>query len=279
MKILQLGIFLAIFHIQTISCQETPIINFSKIANIATNLTPIESFQLKMFINFLVYESHFGFVLTGDKPLAMESLPNHKEITKEWCQSISSFGQMIKFFNIDKGREVFSREGLSWGLNFIYFEDVENNNETTVYLMNKEVFLDTVEKNIKVFRGSLGLRLLSHQILDLCINNKNFRRELVRNPYLLGILLGYGEGNARLYDLKRKINKKHHLKLAAKENKIRKLNIRSCVDFRSLEKAYYPPIYIPGFAGDPDANETKSIVAKFKKARNKIFSQQEYDKK
>lgn len=95
---------------------------------------------------------------------------------------------------------------------------------------------------------------------------------MLKDPYLLGILLGYGEENARLYKSMRSINKTHYLKLNVKRKKIASLNIRPCVNFDLVLKPIYPPFYFPGFVGNPEDDETKKIIKRFKKSRKKILS-------
>lgn len=266
-----LNLILLIFHPTSLCCQENPFYALQEIKN-SKCLKKTEQQSLTFFIDHLIYETFFGYVLVGGKALSFDNIPLHKACITKWWREYSSLEKILEQYRNDLGREIFSKLDFSWGDNFFYFEEEENGEETVLYLINKEVFKDTVEKNIQAFRSSFCLNLNPSDILDSYIKDKEFRRKILKDPYLLGILLGYGERNARLYKSMRSINKTHYLKLNEKRKRIASLNIRPCVNFDRVLGPVYPPFGFPGFVGNPDDNETKKIITNFMRSRQKLFS-------
>ena len=264
-------LILHIFQHESFCCQENPFYALQEIKN-SKNLTKTERQNLSFFIDHLLHETFFGYVLVGGKALAFDNIPLHKTYITKWWKNYSSLQQFLVHYRHDLGRELFSKINFSWDSNFFFFEEEENGEETVLYLINKEVFKDTVGKNIEAFRAFFFSNLTSSDVLNFYLKDKEFRKKILRDPYFLGILLGYGEGNARLYKSMRAINKTHYLKLNVKRKKIDSLNIRPCVNFDLVLKPIYPPFHFPGFVGNPNDDETKKIVGKFKKSRKEIFS-------
>ena len=265
-----LNLISLIFHPTSLCCQENPSYTLQEIKN-SKSLKKTEQQNLTFFIEHLLYGTFFGYVLVGEKALSFDNIPLHKTCITKWWRDYSSLQKFLDHYRNDLGREVFSKVSFSWGDNFFYFEE-ENEEETVLYLINKKVFKNAVEKNIKAFRSFFCLNLTASDVLDSYIKNIKFRRKMLKDPYLLGILLGYGEENARLYKSMRSINKTHYLKLNVKRKKIASLNIRPCVNFDLVLKPIYPPFYFPGFVGNPEDDETKKIIKRFKKSRKKILS-------
>lgn len=259
-----------IFSTQSVCCQESLLISFNEVSQ-KREWNKQELFQLSMFLKFLYYESHFGYVLLGDKPMAMESIPRHEKITREWYKSVTTFNRMIKLFNIDRGREIFNKVVYPEGDGFFYFEE-KREEGTDVYVLNIQAFIRVVEKNKKAFIIDNSKDTSVEKFVCLYCGDSKFRAKINRNPYLLGILLGYGEKNARLYDSKRNINKNHLLSSKVKFKKVRDLHCSSCIDHSNMTSSYSLPIPLPGFAGNISDPETQQIVSSFRKSRKKLFS-------
>lgn len=263
---------LLIFNIKSFCCQDNPLHGLKELKN-AKDLTDSEKRLLSHFIDHLIYETFFGYVLIGEKALSFDNIPSHKVYIMRWLKDYVSLQHFLNHSRNDLGREVFSKLDFSWSSNFFYFEDRERKDETILYLVNRALFEEVVEKNIEIFRRVLNMNVTATETLTLFSCDREIREIILKNPYLIGILLGYGEKNARLYEFMRKINKTHYLKVEVKKKRIDSLNIRTCVDFSSAQKAYHPPIKLPGFVGDPNEIETKKIIEGFKKSRQKLFSE------
>ncbi len=264
---------LSLLH-QVIYCQENSF-HFLDVLPYSNDLTEEELLQLSYFMKFLFYESHFGYVLLSAKPLALETIPNHEKITEQWCKSTSSFNQIIKLFNVDKGRKVFLKLNIPIGPDIIYFEEKRECN-TDIFLCNRKSLQTVFENNIEVFRFYFQKDASPGQITDAYLYNPKIREDVNRNPYLLGILLGYGEKNAKLYDSIRQIKKNRFLSPNVKLQKIKHLDCDFCAEHESMFYPYMPPLPLPGFAGNPNDQETVGIIVDFKKSRKQIFTQMQH---
>ena len=169
-----------------------------------------------------------------------------------------------------------------------------------VHLINKPVFIATVEKNLKVFQGVLGDSVTPSILLkDIC-DGRPYEEALHNDEALMGILYGFGLNNARLYCrrgyIRRQLNsppwtcrcngffEKTDLlgpgtisadivptppfatiqeELESIERKA--LNISSLLDLDILSSAL-----LPGFIADPDDQETVALIEKYRQQRRLI---------
>lgn len=272
MKLLLIGIFSlspTIVYSKSFCCQQNPCHSLIEIKT-SKSISESERKLLSCFVDHLLYDTFIGYVLVGGKALAFDNIPHHEKLITKWWKSYSSLQYFLDHSRNDLGRKIFCRIDFQWDSNFFYYEE-DDGNEVTMFLTNKEILKEVLRENIGIFNNILGSSLTFSEVFDLYLGDEGFRKKILKNPHLLGILLGYGEENASLYHSMRNINRTHYLSLRAKIEKISNLNIRPCVDFNKLHKPYHPSIAFPGFVGDPNAQETKKIILDFKKFRRQVL--------
>ena len=135
-----------------------------------------------------------------------------------------------------------------------------------VVLINKNNLLETLRKHELVFKQELGDAFTPELFLEqLDMGKVSLAKSIHKNQRLLGIMLGYGERNATLFqerfDLMKAISKRK------KENLPQdiQLNVQlngveeKLSDFSALEEnATLPPLYFLADAADPETIELKS---------------------
>jgi hypothetical protein len=175
---------------------------FFKKSQVSTNLihalSEKEYQDLKLFFHNLFINNELGYTLFGDKPMSF-CFPD--AIKPQFSQR--DFTYKI-YFNGDvplfRGFAVWKK--ISTSINhekysFIIYED--SGYPTFVILINKECFIDTVNKNIDVFKKIYGSSITAKLILEK-IENKSIDQDKLFNQHLLlGIMLGYGRNAAELF--------------------------------------------------------------------------------
>jgi hypothetical protein len=128
-----------------------------------------------------------------------------------------------------------------------------------IFLINKRAFIETVNQNLCVFQEVLGNALTAEKLLKTIEQDNSFMVHLKKSELLLGILLGYGEHNARLFEqrsLLRKIPLDFTYAPLIEEE--RRLNDR--LNAFSTPLCFLPYSITPvQFAADFDSNETYAL--------------------
>lgn len=165
--------------------------------------------------------------------------------------------------------------------NFIVLENIEPD-PTTIYLINKRVFLQKVEENIDYFKDVLGTNTTPQKVLDDCIKSDDLIKDALKgHDGLLGILLGFGRHNAQLYWRREQIGSLDGL--LTKKSLIpspgfstideERNHINSRLgSFNDREIDDFNPhlLGLPGFVADPKHPETQQLKTDYLKQYKKI---------
>ena len=119
-----------------------------------------------------------------------------------------------------------------------------------LYIINKRAIKKSFEEHNSLFKKILGNSFSPENYLEKLENGHDLSSLLQENDLLLGILLGYGKNSSKAFYER---NKKHPGE------------IEWTKDYRPISGQKQPDveIYPISFMGDPDSNESRSIIAAY----------------
>ena len=175
-----------------------PIESKSVLSELSDTLTCEEQSDLKLLFHELFAENELGYTLFGDKPMSF-CFPS---------TSVVSFSTTDRVFKIYKRGTLPIFNALSaWDTvkqltncgNYIFSAQEKNGFPESIFLINKARFLCVLNENIDVLKNAYGCKATAESFLSDLINKKIELEELLQQHLLLGILLGYGRQNAKLF--------------------------------------------------------------------------------
>lgn len=141
-----------------------------------------------------------------------------------------------------------------------------------IFFINKKEFIKTVENHLRLFETVLNRKINPKKLLDDIESGRiSFQKSIENNQMLLGILLGYGQHNASLFNKRCRDPFEYYANsqgffVGDAELKPIDNKLTSFGDYR-----YLPLVIGPiHFVADNDHAETKAIRKKFKELRGKI---------
>jgi hypothetical protein len=149
---------------------------------------------LSLLSENILCRTDWGYTLFGDKPMSSISVRN------EWARR-----EPLKHL-IDLATPLLKRYGhVLHDRNFVVH--IERSPEvTTYYLINKKSFLQTVQKNIDLFRNWHKKELTPRQLFDLARDDTSIFEDICKKSQaLFGILFGYGTQNALTFERRAQI--------------------------------------------------------------------------
>jgi len=158
----------------------------------------IEDQDLKYFNDFVTdhfFCDNFAYTLFGDKPVSLGGhfleLPEANRIFLDFPSIYWKRWEVWK-----KYAEHFLMK------NYLLFEQDAGENRKFIFFINKQAFVLCVKRHQAIFDRELGKKVQGEELLVEFAEGKT---PLWKNELLLGILLGYGEHNARLFAKRAKI--------------------------------------------------------------------------
>ena len=262
----------------------------TEVEQFVQTLSQEQSFLLEGFLRRLM-GSFSGYVLYGDKPLAIE-------------------GHLL---SDDTGAVYGIDEETPWlvkGMDFWQSLNIPAENKSHFFLIikptgmdyrhllciNRKAFLRVVDENLPLFRYVLGPTLTAESLLQQLIHAKDdFYKVLKDDNVLLGILLGYGTQNSLLvsraefirdaferredFPFISRIAQRGSSLLPKSAHKKPSLGVASLVEEEKLIKEKtvvsrriksFNSYAIPCFSCDPYSQETKTLLSKYEKNRKQI---------
>lgn len=166
---------------------------------------------------------------------------------------------------------------------YVFFEENSPENIKSIVLINKQLFIDTVQMHLEIFKEHLGQDITPSGLIKDIEQKKSLFISIKHNSLLLGILLGYGKHNAELFYQRERvrqfINKK---RLPITPDQI----AEPSEPFSSLKEEYdfyhsklkpfgdyhYSPLIVDPvhFVADHQDRETMELKERYKKARARI---------
>lgn len=165
--------------------------------NILGNLSKHDRQSLEKLFHILLDEDQFCYTLFGDKPVSLSG----DYVITPYQETLSG----------RPSGDIFWRKWAIWKkfqenlsiTKYIFIEEPAYNCPDGtigfIFFVNKQAFLDTVDQHIQTFRGILGQEITATKLLAEIERKHAFMATLKGSELLLGILLGYGENNARLF--------------------------------------------------------------------------------
>lgn len=166
--------------------------------NIQEELSQQEKNDLKDFFRYLFASSELGYSLFDDKPMSFCSIPT-------CAPGISTKENLFKIYK--KGSQPLLRGFKAWNKikhlktksAYIFIITEKNGLPDLAFLINKERFVYTFNENIDLFRHVYGSKITAESFLEDFESAKLNIYEFLQQHLLLGVLLGYGRGNAELF--------------------------------------------------------------------------------
>jgi len=258
-------------------CVISILANAQNINDILSKLPERDRQDLDELFHILMNEDHLSYTLFGDKPV---SVSGEFTITpyENTLSGLQSGGVFWKKWNVWKQhQDKFSIK------NYLFIEEPaynQPNKSTFIFFINKKAFLEVVDENNNVFNKILGDNLTASQLLEKMETEHKFMSLIHESEILLGILLGYGEHNARLYEQRMKLKRLISVPSLIGQAPLTSEGlspIQEEYDFlneqlKSFEDHVYSPLLLPPihFAADPNDKETKCLKKKYNHLRGQI---------
>lgn len=163
-----------------------------------SSLSQLEWVELQDLFHFLFAENQFGYSLFGNKPISFCYLPTgvphiatKDEVFKIYRRGDRSYRKGVSAW--EKIQSVSFQKSKAYLL--IFHE--EHHLPVLAIIINKKALSEVFRKNFDVFRENhySSIDSLIEDLKDKTL----FREKLLDHHFLIGILLGYGRGNAAIF--------------------------------------------------------------------------------
>lgn len=234
--------------------------------------------RLEKFFQTLCNSENFSYTLFGDKPM---SLACYLTTPFDSEGNPASRGEL----RFKRGWEIWQKYAHLFPImHYLLVENpIAHNKYKDIVLINKKCFIEKINEHLHLFQKLLGKDINGTLLLKKIEENPKVLSLFDQHPLLLGILLGYGEHNARLYAKRDKLS---HFVYKKKIPKIPvKIPIPSA-GFSSLQEefnSYFPILTLFGdsgyspliigslhFVADHKHPETIALQNKYSKMRGEI---------
>lgn len=147
------------------------------------------SICLEQIIGKLFFRDNFIYPFHDLKPMAYASITKPTDVMAIITHDSHYFAwEKIKLQKLND--------------NYLLVEEPSpySNHDVSIFFINKCEFIKCINQNLTIFKEKLDSNFNPLQALeDLSLHKATLRQILKNNEILLGILLGYGEPNSRLY--------------------------------------------------------------------------------
>lgn len=230
--------------------------------------------NIKFLFERLIFEHDFAYTVFGSKPMSLA------DISLEAPRDLPFYRKLkTQFFHMRSKRCLNTWYKYKNEFNFKDFilldkeEDLVNC--LVIVLINKKNLFDVLLKHEMIFKQELGDSFTPNSFLKMLEKKEiSLAGAIQKNQRLLGIMLGYGERNATLFqerfNLMKAIAKRAKEELPEDEELTQKLKIMETQfsDFSELEEdPIIPPLY---FLADIFHPETIELKQKYENDRQKI---------
>lgn len=162
--------------------------------------------NIEYFFKNFVVENCFGYVLLGNKPMSL-SLYYNLSFTPSKKNSFLYF--FPKNYKVKKGFDLWEKNKCFFPMkNYLIKKEPNpwNPKNELILFIDKKRFVQTIEDNIDVFQTILERKIIPTELLAEAENSFLLRDILQENDFLIGILLGYGRNNSKIFYLTTKQN-------------------------------------------------------------------------
>lgn len=249
------------------------------VRNILDKINSKDKRELEALFKYFIYNDHFGYTILNDKAI---SLSGDFTLTP-WQNTLcgcKSGGCFWNKWNVwKKYCSLFPME------RFIILEEQSYNFPGIKFIIfiNKKKFLEIVTSNQPIFEEILGHKVIPEKLLkEIESGNSSFQAAIKNSEILWGILLGYGEHNARLYSRRDEISRfigqtKLMLKRPMPSAEFQTIETEEEYLWAQLQSFndnddLLSPIAPVNFAADLSHPETKLLEKKYKDGTKEVYS-------
>ncbi len=259
-------------------------IHSQSIKEFLDKIPPEEKEELTQLFYSMMHDDHLAYTLFGDKPVSLSSeftiTPLQNILCRMTCGSI--FWKRWEIWEKYKNN-----------LPLTHYLLIQENHPYrsvgSVFLINKSAFVKTVNEHIALFKKILGPNVNGEELLEQVEKQQKFSPVIQNNVLLLGILLGYGVHNAKLFAKKDRVFLFVVDEMMPFQEKLPQLPLKAPLPskgFSSIEEEYaflkshlkpfgdydYSLLTMQSvhFMADPEHAETKDLKQKYQELRSKI---------
>lgn len=248
-----------------------------KIIDFLKTIPKEEKEDLEMLFQDLFNLDNFSYTLFGNKPLSL---------TAHFTTSFDDEGipqeRGVNFWNKWK---LWKKYAQKFPIKHYILIEVSQkiSNRKEIYFFNKKCCIEKINKHIKLFRKIFGKSITGSILIEKFEKDPKFISILRNQQILLGILLGYGEHNARLFDKRNQISyfvykkefPKAPVKIPTPSKEFSTLQDEFNSYFSTLTPfgdRHYSPLIIRSvfFVADHTHPETIDLQKKYRKMRGQI---------
>ena len=261
----------------------TPIEN-EPIVEILSRIPQKDRIHLEYFFSQCIGWDELGYVLFGDKPMALSSY-EHIENPLSHLRALKYALSPRRIKHL-KGYQAWKKYEKLFSITQFIFIYEENRDGTDIILVNKEKFIQTVDAHQSDFESILKRPITGKGLLEEISREGLSKSPLFNHDLLLGILFGYGRGNALLFEQRTLLplekvedfDRKHHFAAAWKEEEIAEWEeaftssvnwISAYITGSHLKNMELNPL--PGFMAVLDSPETEAIKQQYLETRKKLI--------
>lgn len=236
-----------------------------QVRKVLRTLSHDEKTVLKAFFQLLLFESQFAYVLYGDKPAA----------TIAYMEQYNSphYGG-IRYSNLARANSILREGWRIWEqrkdqlpLKNYLLHHHRHKNRAFVHLINKRALKLAFNKNRIDFVARYGSMVTFEKVLSDFLNCERIHSY----HELMGIILGYGRKNARLFQERENLEKRiitHSLTNQALIKKVDQISKQLKPFDLSSSRLHF--MSLPQFAADSQSKQTQHLKKKYRKQRKEI---------
>lgn len=248
------------------------------ISEILNTIPEKEKEALERLFRYLLNREHFIYTLFGEKPMSWTNYA----ITISDNDDIPLLQSELKF---RKRWQIWKKYEHLFPIKHYLLIDVfsDISDKHDIFFINKEYFINKINEHLDLFQEALGKNITGTTLLKKIEKDPKILLAFDTHQMLLGILLGYGEHNARLYD------KRHQISFFVWKKDLPKIPIKiptPSAGFSSLQEEFksyfsvltlfgdpgYSPLLIGPvhFVADHKHPETIALKEKYRRLREEI---------
>lgn len=234
--------------------------------NAAQPFSEQEKEHVSHIMHHLFKFDHFSYTLFSDKPISFECF---------WLQPIKDAKKYCTLLSYQRPLNILET---SWNLwqsrfsdfqfkNYLFFEK-RTSEMLTIILINKNAFSKAFLLNQNLFKDLFGKDITEQKLLDRIQSSEfSLYGALNNNEEVLGIFLGFGNCNAKLYRQRSDFSNNYLLNPEFKKNRISRINQKLKSASNSFHYIYVVPSI--GFSVDHSQSETHQLLKKYSQSQRK----------
>jgi len=155
------------------------------------HMTQEERKHLEAFFELLVRSHDLAYTLFGEKPFSIADYQSAPAFTYPFLTFEEGWDTWLKYNHLFPSKNFVLRR--------IDCGNMGRHQIKEIVVINKRAALDTLNTNIKTFQDQLHTKATTEEILSEMLKNDEFLKTVMDSSERLGILLGYGNRNAKAF--------------------------------------------------------------------------------